>query len=221
MKIHDCAQYSSEWWALRMGRPTASCFDKIVQSDGSPSKSMKKYATRLANELLAGEKLDAWAGNESTRRGMFLEDDARREYSVVYDVDCKQVGFITDDAETYGCSPDFLVGEDGGGQIKCINGDDHSAAILRYQTKGDFEPGYIQQCQGEMLVTERKWWDLIFWHPALPMLVIRLERDELFLDKLRDGIEKTISMRDEIFASLRRFADPSDVPEPVTPGAGV
>ena len=49
-------------------------------------------------------------------RGRLQEDDARRLYAFMADVDPVRVGFIR--AGRRGCSPDSLIGEDGGLEIK-------------------------------------------------------------------------------------------------------
>ena len=88
-------------------------FSKLITSKGKPSKSLSEYALTLAGAVYAGKDLDSWQGNKHTDRGTELEDPARRLYEFSRAVVVDEVGFITDDAKTYGCSPDGLIGEDG------------------------------------------------------------------------------------------------------------
>ncbi len=55
MQAHICEQRSAEWYALRVGIPTASDFSKLITSDGTPSKTLPTYAMTLAAEKFAGK----------------------------------------------------------------------------------------------------------------------------------------------------------------------
>ena len=43
MIILECEQRTPEWYAARVGKPTASGFSKIVTSTGERSKSREGY----------------------------------------------------------------------------------------------------------------------------------------------------------------------------------
>ena len=78
-----------------------------------------------------------------------------------------------------GCSPDGLVGEDGGIEGKCPNPATHPS----YLELVDTPPSeYRWQVQGSMLVTGRPWWDFVSYHPDFPdelqLHVVRVKRDE-------------------------------------------
>lgn len=203
MIIHDCQQGTEEWHCLRAGKPTASCFDKLITSTGEQSKTLPAYAITLAGEMYAGKPLDAWEGNGHTERGKLLEDDARRSYAFVHDVEPVQVGLVTDDAMLYGCSPDSFIGDDGGLEIKCLKAENHIKAIMYYRKHKKCPPDYVQQTQGSLLVTGRKWWDLYFYHPDLPALTIRQEPNEPVLKALSVSIVAVLAERDKILAELR------------------
>lgn len=205
MKIHTMPQLSAEWYAIRVGLPTASEFSRVVTSTGAESKSRRGYAMQLAAELFAGEDLNRWGGNVSTDRGRFLEEDGLRRYSFERDAEIQQVGFITDDDESYGCSPDSFVNDDGLAEVKCVNAEKHVATILRYQADGSIPPEFTQQTQGQLLISGRAWCDLIFFHPALPMLVVRQEPIPAVQSGLLEGVAALIEERDEILKTLQEF----------------
>jgi hypothetical protein len=202
MILYTCDQGSEEWFALKAGRPTASNFDMLVTSKGEPSKSMPGYAITLAAEMYAGKPVDSWAGNQYTDRGKLLEPDARAFYSFLHDYPVEQVGFITDDRGLYGCSPDGLVNADGMTEIKCLKAENHIKAVLYYRKNKVCPPDYVQQTQGQMFVANRKWCDLVFYHPDLPSIVIRQERNDEFIKKLEEQIHLVIQERDKILAQL-------------------
>jgi len=207
MKIHnDIEQNSDQWLALRAGKPTASAFSNLITSTGTASKSLPNYAITLAGELYAGKPLDAFEGNSWTERGHDLEDNARAKYEMLNDIDAIQIGFVTDDKETHGCSPDSLVGDNGLLEIKCLKAENHIKAIMYHQKHGKMPTTYVQQTQGQMMVCERDWCDLVFYHPDLPMLTIRSEPDTKIIHGLKQGIADVIAERDEVLEKLAEIA---------------
>lgn len=206
MKIHDVDQRSPEWYALRCGMPTASEFSKIVTSTGDASKSASTYAITLAAELFAGKPLEVWEGNQWTERGRELEDEAIARYEFQADVETTPVGFVTDNAGMMGCSPDRLVGADGLLEVKCLKATNHIQTILYLEKNGYPPPDYVQQTQGQMLICNRNWCDLVFYHPDLPMLTFRMNPSNRIANALVRGIATVISERDDVLAKLRKRA---------------
>lgn len=207
MKIHNCEQGTPEWHALRAGKPTASEFSKLVTSKGEPSKSMADYAATLAAEAYAGEPVDAWEGNKHTDRGNELESEALALYELREGVDVERVGFVTDNEERYGCSPDGLVGKDGMVELKCLMAKNHVKAIIYYQKNGRCPTDYVQQAQGQMLICGRKWVDLVFYHPVLPLLIIRQTPDEAIVAGLAEQFPKVVAERDTVLAAIKKQAE--------------
>ena len=91
-----------------------------------------------------------------------------------------------DEHRNFSCSPDGLVGEDGGLEIKCPLIHTH----VEYLLDGKLPTKYVQQVQGSMLISGRKWWDFMSYYPGLKPLVVRVERDEKFIAKLKDELNK-------------------------------
>lgn len=120
-KIHEAVdQGGLEWVRLRLGRPTASEFHHIMTPLFKP-KSGQGFETYL-NKKLA----EKWLGHAlpgfnsfATEQGSILEEEAIPWYALEYDCDPRQVGFVESDDSRCGCSPDALIGEDEGLEIKC------------------------------------------------------------------------------------------------------
>lgn len=201
--IHACPQRSEEWYRLRCGMPTASEFSKIVTSTGAESKSRGGYSISLAAEMYAGGSVDTWGGNVHLERGRTLEEDAISRYEFENDVAVSPVGFVTDDDKTCGCSPDGFVGNHGMVEVKCLKAENHIAAIIYFRKNGTCPTDHVQQTQGQMWIAERAWVDLIFYHPCLPMLVIRQEPNMAVIAGLSAGIASLIADRDQIVSMLR------------------
>ena len=196
MRIIECEQLSPEWFQSRIGVPTASNFDKIVTSTGLPSASRKKYLYQLVGEKLGALPEEGYT-NAFMKRGIELEPQAREMYA--RDVaPVVQVGFCLHD-EGFGCSPDFLVNEDGMGQIKCPS----LAVHVEYLIGQKLPTDYVQQVQGELLVTGRKYNDFLSFYPNLKPLVVRCYRDEVFISRLRSELLKFIQELNELTEKLR------------------
>ena len=209
MKIHDVEQRSEEWYGLRAGMPTASEFSKIVTSKGEPSKSAATYALTLAAEKFAGRPVDAWEGSVWTDRGRELETRAIELYEFTRDVDITPIGFVTTDDDIMGCSPDGFVGDDGLAEVKCLKAENHIKAILYHQKTGRSPTDYVQQAQGQMMICGRAWCDIVFYHPVLPLLVIRMTPDRDVQGGLASGIPTLCAERDTVLAALRQQAAPA------------
>ena len=176
MKIINCVQGTPEWFQARCGIPSASNFDKIITTKSEPSKQAEKYLYKLAGERVS-KTIEESYQNGAMLRGTEMEDEARKLYELVTDNVVEKVGFCVTDDDRAGCSPDGLIGTDGGMEIKCPN----MATHVGYLIDGKLPTDYFQQVQGGLYVTGRKWWDFVSYFPAIKPFIIRVERDEKFI----------------------------------------
>jgi len=181
MKIYDFPQGSPEWFKIRCGIPTASNFDKLVTSEGKLSKQRQKYLYKVAGEYITGVPEETYQ-NAAMVRGVEMEAEARNLYQVINDVEVQQVGFCVGEPDIeYGCSPDGLVGDNGMIEIKCPS----LAVHVGYLLDGKLPVDYVQQVQGELLVTGRDWNDFVSYYPGIKPLIVRVQRDGEFIRALR------------------------------------
>ena len=186
MKIFECEQGSLEWIELRNGVPTASQFDRIITPKSrKPSTGRFTYRAELVAEYLMGQPLD-WGTSLWVERGTELEDEARRYYAFQNDVEVRQVGFIARDDDLVGCSPDGLIGDAGGLEIKCLGAAKH----VRHLLGEDLD--YIGQIQGNLWLTGREWWDVLSYNPELPPVTHRIEPDKEWQDAFVPILEEFI-----------------------------
>lgn len=200
MKIIDVIQGTPEWHAARLGIPTASKFDKILTNKTLKlSASAILYAYDLTAEWIIGESSDS--GRSSImERGLELEEAAMKWYEFETDQDTREVGFITDDDGRYGCSPDRLVGDDGGLEIKCPMADTHIKYLLSPTALVD---EYRHQVQGGLWITGRKWWDLVSYHPVMPKVRIRLTPDADWIEAFEPAFTEFLKALDEVKAQAK------------------
>jgi len=192
--ILDHEQGRDEWFAARLGRPSASMFNKLITSTGKPSTSASKYIDELVDERLNGVRAPVYV-NEHMERGTRLEPEAREYYEFLTDQKVTEYGFILDDSEEFGCSPDGLIKDndgifEGGLEVKC------PANMVGYHRDNkSFVTKYKQQVMGCMMITGAKWWDLMAYSDKKPHhLIIRVERDEEYIEKLAAEIDKAVTI---------------------------
>lgn len=199
MIIETFEQGSIEWFAARVGIPTASNFDLIITNKGEPSKQRQKYLYTLAGERIIGQKEETYQ-NAAMQRGIAMEGEARTLYELISGVEVRQVGICyPDEKKCVAASPDGLINDDGLLEIKCPL----LSTIVAYLVEGKLVSDYWQQTQGQLYVTGREWVDLMAYYPAIKPLIIRIKRDEEFIACLDLALTKFCKELDETTEKLR------------------
>jgi hypothetical protein len=177
MKIIEVVQGSPEWYAAKCGIPSASNFDKIVTASGEPSKQRDKYLHQLACEKITKRPTEEYS-NANMERGQALEEEGRAFYRLLTGKKVTTTGFwVTEGKFIVGCSPDSLVDKNGLNEIKCPLAPTHVLYLLNPEK---LERDYWQQCQGQLLVTGRKWVDLMSYYPGMRSVIARIKPHKKF-----------------------------------------
>jgi hypothetical protein len=220
MIIHNCQQGSEQWHRLRLGIPTASCFSKIVTPGGKLSKQADGYMYRLLAEWLFGAPLEdpeSTYRSEWMQRGNDLEESAVHAYEFQTGRRAEKVGFVTNDEGNLGCSPDRLVGETGLLEIKVPSPPVH----VGYMLAGSIEQDYTPQLQGQLLLTARKWVDIVSYCPPFPLVIIRVQRDSSYQAALSEAlagfVENLLAARAKLVAKYGDIRPPAVVEVPFDP----
>ena len=179
MKILEMEQGTQEWLEARLGCPSGSGFSKLITASGTPSSSAESYINDLIAELITGESTPFHV-TEWMQRGTELEPFARMNYELETDSEVTEVGFCMHDTLRCGVSPDGLIGGDGGIEIKCPKPSTH----VKYLRKGTLPSEYKAQVMGCLWITGRQWWDFMSYHPQMPNLLIRVHRDDEYINQL-------------------------------------
>jgi len=197
IQIFEMEQGSDAWKLARLGIPTASEFQTIIAKGrgGGESKGRKTYLYKLAGECLTGEPGYSYT-NDHMERGKQMEDEARELYSFAREQECQRVGFIRN--ANKGCSPDSLIGHDGGLEIK-TKLPHLQLEVLDY---GEVPSEHVAQLQGFLLVTGRQWIDFVSYWPGLKLFVKRVQRDEHYIATLKVAIDE---FNEELNALVERF----------------
>jgi len=190
---HDIIQGSPEWFACRAGIPTASKFSTVMAK--GEGKTRSEYMRKLAGEIITGEPTEQFS-NVHTDRGNAMEDEARETYAFINEAEITRVGFIRNGSK--GASPDSLVGTNGGLEIK--------TALPHIQIdrleRDRLPPEHKAQVQGNLWISEREWWDFVSYWPKLPVLQVRVYRDEEYIKTMSDEIDR---FNDELAALVERI----------------
>jgi hypothetical protein len=116
--------------------------------------------------------------------GQILEERAIPAYTLETGREITRVGLITNDSETVGCSPDGLIGEDSGIEIKCPRPETH----VKYLLNGTLPKEYAPQVHGAMYITGRPQWVFMSYCRGFPEFLLTVHRDEKIIDILIESI---------------------------------
>lgn len=212
MRIIAIEQQTPAWEQIRIGIPTASGYHRIL----TPAKlqlasSWMEYRNELLASWLLGYPLEF--GNQSPfrdqtwmDRGKQLEAEAIAFYEMKHNVDCERVGFMMRDDEETGGSPDALVGDDGGAEIKCPSLHVHIGYMMQPDT---LVAKYKGQTQGYIYLSDRAWWDVISYCPGMPTVIQRVERDEAYCKALHANLEFFIAELKSAKERLQQYRAPA------------
>ncbi len=157
-------QGTEQWHSDRSGRITASRF-KDVMAWGAPDKhgfrapqqARTNYMRELCFERLANRAKHS-VSSKSLAWGHEQEKGSHDAYEMLTGFVVERSGFIVHPRYDWlGCSPDGLIGTDGGIESK---NPFNEAVHVRTWLEGMPEE-HMAQVQGCMYVTGRKWWDFL------------------------------------------------------------
>jgi hypothetical protein len=194
LQTFDCDQGSEDWFRARMGIPTASEFATVMAKGAG--KTRLTYMRKLAGEILTGDPMENYS-NAHMERGKLMEDEARELYAFAHDAECTRVGFIKCPKRNAGVSPDSLIGEAGGLEIKTKL----PHLLIECWENGNFPPEHKAQCQGFLWLTGREWIDIAVYWPKLQLFVKRAHRDEQYIAELATAVS---TFNDELAEMVER-----------------
>lgn len=187
-------QGSEEWFAARRGKATASEFKNILaklKTGGEPA-GRRNYRTQLVLERITGRTPERFQ-NDAMRWGQQMEEAARLAYFFKTGRAVEKTGFIAHPELAAGASPDGLVGDDGGIEIKCLNSANHLEVLHMRQVPSE----HVAQILGNLWITGRKWWDFVSYDPDMPLnsriFIMRVLRDESSIAMIEQEVRTFLS----------------------------
>ena len=205
-------QGSDEWFAIRIGKVTASrVADIIAKTKSGYSTSRDNYMAQLVCERLTGQKGESFT-NAAMQHGTETEPLARAAYEALKDVLVDEVGFVPHPTiKMAGASPDGLVGDDGLLEIKCPNTATHIDTLLNQSVPTK----YFTQMQFQMACTGREWCDFVSFDNRLPeelqLFVKRVPRDDVYIRLIEAEIVQFIAELDDKINKLMKVKNVKNV----------
>jgi hypothetical protein len=182
-------QGTAEWFESRRGCATASCFADVMAKGKGATRL--KYMHKVVAERLMGKVMESYC-NGNMNRGKEQEPYARMAYEAFSGNLVQEIDFIRHPVLSAGCSPDGLVDEDGGAEIKAAL---PTVQIERIE-RGGYPSEHVAQVQGNLWITGRKWWDFVSYSPDLP------EGLRLYVYRVRPDIEYISNLEKEVIRFL-------------------
>jgi len=197
-------QGTIEWLKERCGKVTASRFKDVIgkQKSGKPLAGRNTYLMELVIERLTDSPAPHF---ESTAmmHGTENEPFARMAFENKTGSMVMETGFINHPTlPMVGGSPDGIIGEDAGIEIKCPF---NSANHLQTWLEGMPED-HMAQVQGLMWITGRMEWHFVSYDPRMPehlqLYVQTIKRNQEYIDAMEAEIVVFLAEVDAMVAKL-------------------
>ena len=177
-------QGDASWLAIKAGKLSGSRFAAVLalnKRNGQPNKPRRDLIHDLRNELVTGT-LTQIEDNEYMAHGRAMEPLACMAYEFLTDYEVQHAAWLPHPTLDYvGYSPDGLVGDDGMIEIKSPALEARHARTVDSKRCPD---DYLPQVQGGMWVTGREWCDFVSYFPSISVEIVRVYRDQSFIDHL-------------------------------------
>lgn len=206
-------QGDAAWHGKRAGRITASRFKDVIafvedaKGNRRPTAARTTYMHELAFERLA-EQAKHNVRSKSLDWGHENEKPSHEAYELQTGNVVTYVDFIVHPRYDWlGCSPDGLIGDDGGIESK----NPYSEAVHVKTWLEGMPEEHKAQVQGCMLVTGRKWWDFLSFdirqHEKVQLYIEHVQRDDEYCEWLLVELVRFNLELDRMVAEILYKAD--------------
>lgn len=213
MIIHPAEQNSLEWLAARAGVITASEMDNILTPE------FKLRVGEMKRSYMCRKLAEKWLGNPiagfmsmDMDLGKILEAECLPLLELEQNIEIQRVGLLLSDDGKIGCSPDGLIGDDGGVEAKCPRAETQT----KYLLDGTVPKDYIVQVNAALYITGRAWWYFVSYHRRMPLVLIKVERDEKIMSSIGEALELFLAQFD---AGWKRLCEINGGPPLRTPAS--
>lgn len=203
--VENLSQGTGDWLRLKLGVISGSCASDVVAKKGSEKRLT--YLCDLVAQVCTGviEEMNF----KQLEWGRQLEGPARSTYEFSTDKVVTQVPFVFKD-ETFreGCSPDGLVENERGLEIKCPW---DTANYIKFIVAEKIKPEWEWQNQFNLRVLNADEWDFAQYDPRMkksPMKIVTIKKDSEKQSILNDAIPEFIADMDKMLAEVGvKFGD--------------
>ena len=179
------AQGSTSWYSARLGVVTASEADALVSPTGKirTGAGVDTYLYKKVAEKVLGwsaEQLEGYA----VIQGKLIETIAIPWFEFEYSLKVARPGFCASDDGRCGFSPDGILPDGSGLEIKSPQPPNQ----IRYLLENKIPEEYVVQIQYSLYVSKEPQWTFCSYSMTLPPLVIHVEPDP----KIQDAIHAAL-----------------------------
>ncbi|HEX3523932.1 MAG TPA: YqaJ viral recombinase family protein [Stellaceae bacterium] len=209
MRVHKVKQGGARWHRLRLGKVTASEFNKIVPlQKGGWSAAGKQLMYRLVAERLMSKEVERQYVSQAMIDGIEREPYAAAAFRQMAACDLDDGGFFEtwelgdDEPGRIGCSPDRIIrGTNTVLEIKCPEAQTHVGYMI-----GGPGDAYQEQCQGQMLIGGWEKVHFFSWFPDPRIAPYWQERprDDAYIAKLTRWLADFCEELDKATEFVRR-----------------
>lgn len=177
-------QRTELWQLQRLGKATASRASDILGTKAAYTK----YLNELVDARLLGNIADNFT-NAAMDWGTNQEANAKTAYTELTGNEVLETGSIDHPTLMASASPDGLIGEVGGIEIKCPNTSTHRETLK----KQEVPKKYIPQIMFQMWIANLEWVDFVSYDPRLAenaqLFIKRVPRDKGYIKQLAKATE--------------------------------
>lgn len=184
---HDVQQGTAEWLKIRAGIPTASEFDNLITPlwKARTGEGVETYLAKKLAERWLGHPLHTGFDGGAMEQGKIREEEAIPFFEFSQGVTVERVGFITTDDGRAGCSPDGMLDDGGGIEVKCPQPHTHVKYLLAWELPKE----YAAQVHGSMWVTGAPYWRFMSYCRGFPTLLLTIPRHEQICKAIGEAVE--------------------------------
>lgn len=202
MQIYNFEQRTPEWYAIRLGKLTASKASVIA----AQGKGLDTLCLNCASEILANRKAET-ISTPAMEQGKTLEDNARFAFEAETGLCVEEVGFCEYSAYV-GCSPDGFVGDNALIEIKCPQDNTYTKFLF----DGEIKSEHYWQMQMQMLITERALCYYVVYNPNFEQSICikQVAANVQDQQKLQQGLDVGVKKITKILSVIEEKKGKSD-----------
>jgi len=197
-------QRTPEWFAARCGCVTASRMKDVLATLADPRKeatTRRNYRRELVLEQFSNRPQESSYMSFAMQQGLEKEETARNAYAFEKNVEVIEAGFIAHPTiKNAGASPDGFIGSDGLLELKCPEAN----AMYEMLIKSPLDKAYRDQVMFQLACTHRKWADVAFYREGLPLEIVRIDRDQVYIDIIEAEVRKFLAEVEAELTLLRK-----------------
>lgn len=190
--IHYMPQRSPEWFEIRKGKFTGTSFTTVANGQKATRETI---CLKKASEIITGKYSEKDFKSASMQRGVELEPDAIFYFELETGLKIDQVGFCEFNKYA-GVSPDGLIGDYAGCEVKCPDDHTHLSYLLYGCNK------YKWQIQSSLFVTDREVWYFVSYNANFPpnqrLFIKEHKPDPDSFGKIEAGLKASIDTIESI-----------------------